>query len=256
MASYKAEGVVLRTYDLGEADKILVLYTKTEGKLSCVAKGARKPKGRFAPAAQVFGHNEYLLHRGRSLDVVSQYQSLRSHKHIRDDLDRYAYASLAVEMVNETTQDRDGSPEVYELLLWILDIIDCGRNIETAIVVFQMRLMEILGYRPELSRCALCGEHISCGHGFSSAAGGVVCEACAPDAAGTATAGFGLTRTLSSGALASLRLLQQPGDRWQVLRLSGEVGDTVASVIEDYIYYRIEKRLKSLEFLKSLRQGK
>ena len=248
MPPYKTQGIVLRTYDLGEADKILVLFTRNEGKISAIAKGAKKPRSRSLGGAQMFGHNQYLLYRGRNLDIVTQYEVVSAHVHLRDDLERLAYASYAVELLIETTHERDPSPEIFDLMVWILGNIDSGRNNEAAIAVYELRLMEHLGYRPELSRCASCGEEVTGRCWFDAGAGGIVCSACSP--------GMSQARPLSLGAAASLRALQDPASRWQALKLSGEVGAEVASALEEYIIYRTEKRLVSLEFLKSLKQSK
>jgi len=247
--SYRALAVVLRTYNLGEADKILVLFSRAEGKFSAVAKGARKPSSRSVGAAQVFCHYDYLLHRGKSLDIVSQYETLHSFKHIREDLDRLAYASYVAELILETSHERDPNAEVFDLLLWALDNIDSDRNPETALHVFELRLMDYLGYRPELDNCAVCGEEVRSNCYFSAEAGGIVCGRCA--ATGV------LMTPLSEGAISTLRTLQSAqGQLWRSLRLQGSVGSEVCRALEEYVMYRIEKRLPSLQFLKTLKADK
>ncbi len=249
LASYKVEAVVLKTYDLGEADKILVLFAREAGKVSAVAKGSRKAKSKSAGGAQAFGHNVYLLHRGRNLDIVGQYEIVRQYRQIRGDLDRLAYASYAADLVFQTSHERDPAPDVFDLLVWILNTIEEGRNSEVAFHVFELRLMETLGYRPQLDACVVCGREVPEDARFSSEAGGILCDRCRLGAAGA--------REISEGALRSLRLLQEPGDtRWQSLRLAGEVLREVRAVLDDYIVYRLEKRPASLEFLRSLKQGK
>ncbi|MDP2858389.1 MAG: DNA repair protein RecO [Bacillota bacterium] len=249
MASYKVEAVVLKTYDLGEADKILVLFTRESGRVSAVAKGSRKPKSKSAGGAQAFGHNVYLLHKGRNLDIVAQYEIVRQYRQIRGDLDRLAYASYAADLVFHTSHERDPAPEVFDLLVWILDTIEGGRNPEVAAHVFELRLMESLGYRPQLGRCVICGREVSGPARFSSEAGGMLCANCRQGAAGA--------RQVSEGTLRSLRLLQDSDDAgWQSLGLAGEVLREVRAVLDDYITYRLEKRPASLEFLRSLNESK
>jgi len=249
LPSYKVEAVVLKTYDLGEADKILVLFTREAGRVSAVAKGSRKPRSKSAGGAQAFGHNVYLLHRGRNLDIVAQYEIVRQYRQIRSDLDRLAYGSYSADLVFQTSHERDPAPEVFDLLVWILDTIEEGRNLEVAVHVFELRLMETLGYRPQLDACVVCGREAPGRARFCSEAGGILCDNCRQSAAGT--------REVSEGTLRSLRLLQEPGDaRWQFLRLAGEVAQEVRAVLDDYIVYRLEKRPASLEFLRSLIESK
>lgn len=249
LAPYRTEAVVLRTYDLGETDKILVLFTRAEGKASAVAKGARKPKGRFVAGSQSFTYCDYLLYRGKNLDMVTQYEIINSHRHIREDLEKLAYASYASELVLEMTHDRDPAPGVLDLLLWALGNIEAGRNLGALRHVFELRLMDTMGYRPQLTSCAMCGKAISGSGKFSPAMGGLLCSSCVP---GTTII------PVSEGTLASLRLLQDGSEsaRWDVLRLQGDVGLETSRVMDEFIQYRVEKRLKSLEFIKSLPQVK
>jgi DNA repair protein RecO (recombination protein O) len=176
----KAEAIVLRSIRYGEADRILHLYTVTHGRLSAIAKGARRSRSRFGARLEPFMHIRALLHEGRSdlltvtgADTVAVHPVLREHA---ATLDAAARACDAVGRLFETT---DPHPEVFRLLANELALLnDDPAQARTANgLAFRLKLLLAAGIVPQLAACALCGEadHLS---GFSGAAGGVVCNSC------------------------------------------------------------------------------
>jgi DNA repair protein RecO (recombination protein O) len=176
----KVQAIVLRSIRYGEADRILHLYTVTHGRLSAIAKGARRSRSRFGARLEPFMHVRALLHEGRSdlltvtgVDTVVVHPVLREHA---ATLDAAARACDAVGRLFETT---DPHPEVFRLLANELALLnDDPAQARTANgLAFRLKLLLAAGIVPQLAACALCGEadHLS---GFSGAAGGVVCNSC------------------------------------------------------------------------------
>jgi DNA repair protein RecO (recombination protein O) len=176
----KVQAIVLRSIRYGEADRILHLYTVTHGRLSAIAKGARRSRSRFGARLEPFMYVRALLHEGRSdlltvtgVDTVAVHRVLREHA---ATLDAAARACDAVGRLFETT---DPHPEVFRLLANELALLnDDPAQARTANgLAFRLKLLLAAGIVPQLAACALCGEadHLS---GFSGAAGGVVCNSC------------------------------------------------------------------------------
>jgi DNA repair protein RecO (recombination protein O) len=176
----KTEAIVLRSIRYGEADRILHLYTPSHGRLSAIAKGARRARSRFGARLEPFFHVRALLHEGRSelltvtgVDTVSAYAGLRDHA---ATLDAAARACDAVARLFETS---DPHPEVFRLLANELALLDAGVDHARAAIglSFRLKLLLAAGIVPQLAACVVCGEteHL---RGFSGAAGGVVCGSC------------------------------------------------------------------------------
>jgi DNA repair protein RecO (recombination protein O) len=176
----KTEAIVLRSIRYGEADRILHLYTLTHGRLSAIAKGARRTRSRFGARLEPFMHVRAVLHEGRSdlltvtgVDTVVVHAGLREHA---ATLDAAARACDAVTRLFETT---DPHPEVFRLLANELTLLnsDPAQARTGNGLAFRLKLLLAAGIVPQLAACAVCGEaeHLS---GFSGAAGGVVCSSC------------------------------------------------------------------------------
>jgi DNA repair protein RecO (recombination protein O) len=176
----KTEAIVLRSIRYGEADRILHLYTLTHGRLSAIAKGARRARSRFGARLEPFMHVRAVLHEGRSdlltvtgVDTVVVHAGLREHA---ATLDAAARACDAVTRLFETT---DPHPEVFRLLANELTLLnsDPAQARTGNGLAFRLKLLLAAGIVPQLAACAVCGEaeHLS---GFSGAAGGVVCSSC------------------------------------------------------------------------------
>lgn len=176
----RTEGVVLRSLRYGEADRILHLYTPGRGRVSAIAKGARRARSRFGARLEPFVHVRAVLHEGRgelltvtAVDTVAMYPRLRERA---ASLDAAARACDAVSRLFETP---DPHPEVFRLLVNELALLDSDAAHARAGngLAFRLKLLLAAGIVPQLAACAVCGEaeHL---RGFSGAAGGVVCSAC------------------------------------------------------------------------------
>lgn len=179
-APLKSEAIVLRSIRYGEADRILHLYTPRHGRISAIAKGARRARSRFGARLEPYFHVRMVLHEGRgdlytvtSVDTVAPHAALRDHA---TTLDSAARACDAVARLFETPSPH---PEVFALLANQLALLcaDPARALPETGLAFRLKLLLAAGILPHLGACAGCGEseHLQC---FSAAAGGVVCGSC------------------------------------------------------------------------------
>ncbi|HHY95422.1 MAG TPA: DNA repair protein RecO [Firmicutes bacterium] len=187
MALYRVEGIVVRNRDNGEADRLITVFTREEGKLAAIAKGCRRPGSRLAAAVQPFACSRLQLWRGKHLDVVTQGQLRESFPHLRANLPALASASLAAELVDAFTQERDPAPALYALLRGTLATLDevavtsPGQPAEAVVYAFTLGLLALAGYAPSLDRCVYCGQKADPSVViFDAEAGGMVCGRCGP----------------------------------------------------------------------------
>jgi DNA repair protein RecO (recombination protein O) len=178
--SLRTEALVLRSIRYGEADRILHLYTPDHGRLSAIAKGARRTRSRFGARLEPFFHLRVLLYEGRSdLRTVTSAETLDAHGPLREHAATLDAAARGCDAVARLFETGDPSPPVFHLLANELRLLDADPRYGGAAhqLAFRLKLLVAGGFTPQLSACASCGEteHLS---GFSGAAGGVVCSAC------------------------------------------------------------------------------
>jgi len=176
MPVYRAEAIVIRRGNLGEADRIVTLYTREYGKLAAAAKGARKPGSRFAGRLELFTQLRMLLGVGRTLDVVSQVEVIEPFAAIRGDLGRMGAASLIVEVADRATPEREPYPAFYRVLREALGLTARG-DAQLAAIWFVAQVLALSGYAPVVDRCAVCGRPLKGAAAFSVALGGALCAA-------------------------------------------------------------------------------
>ena len=184
MNLYKTEAIILKDYDLGEQDKIVVLYSRQYGKARAIAKGARRIKSRFACLIQPPSYNSLLVYKNRkgSLDIirecVAKYQFLK----IKKDLVRFAYVCYLIELVEKLTEQGESQSSLFGMLLRSLFLLESIPKCSLSLLVesFQLKLLDILGFRPHLKGCINCGKKVSSisYFYFSSTLGGVLCQNC------------------------------------------------------------------------------
>lgn len=173
----KWEGIVLRTNDYGETNKIVTMLTREKGKRAAVARGAKKTNSRLSGVTQPFTHGYFLVQGVRGLGTMQQGEALDSMRHIREDLLKTAYAAYIVELTDRTTEEGEAGGPLFELVRKSLAYINEG--IDPAIVtnIFEMKMLTQVGLRPELSSCAVCGETEG-QFGFSIRENGLICHRC------------------------------------------------------------------------------
>jgi DNA repair protein RecO (recombination protein O) len=233
----KTEAIVLRSIRYGEADRILHLYTPGYGRLSAIAKGARRSRSRFGARLEPFFHIRAMLHEGRSdlltvtgVDTVTVHGGLREHA---ETLDAAARACDAVSRLFETT---DPHPEVFRLLANELALLhaDVAHGRPGNGLAFRLKLLLAAGIVPQLAACALCGEthHL---RGFSGAAGGVVCTACEAGAFSLSEEAYRFLVTALGSPLA-----QAPDGSDLVLR---QVERAIGDIAEHHAHVRLRPLL-------------
>jgi DNA repair protein RecO (recombination protein O) len=233
---YKDEGVVLRTIKLGEADRILTLYTAHGGKIRAVAKGVRKTKSRFGGRLEPFSRLDLMLYRGRNLDTITAAHLLDSHKEARSDLRRLSAAAALCELVDKITPDDESSRTVYDLLVGGLDAASRGAC-DTVVPAFAIKLLSISGFHPQLNICAGCGAGGDLG-AFSAALGGVLCRDCWSQDEGA-------WRLSPRGLVLLAELLASEFGRPAEPAVVQEATDS----LRRYAEYHLERPLKSLSLL-------
>ncbi|MBO8142072.1 MAG: DNA repair protein RecO [Firmicutes bacterium] len=244
MAVYKAEGIVLRARNLGEADKILTLFTPARGKVEAVARGARRARSRLMGATQLFTHGRYLLFEGKELDSLSQGEIIHSFRPLREDLERMAHASYAVELVDRSTEPGDRHDRLFLLLSAVLGLLATGSDLALVSRYFELRLLEELGYRPHLSSCIRCGAADIAA--FSIELGGLVCPRCRVNDPGAVDVG--------EESVSVMRYLQRAEpERLAVVRPSNAALQTMEDILPKFCAARIGRPMQSLEFLMSIR---
>ncbi len=177
--SYKARGVVLRARNLGEADRILTLFTFEHGKVEAVAKGIRRGKSRVGGRLEFGNEVALTLHRGRSLDVITGAEILHEHWRSLVQPERFGTATLAAEMIDAFCEPDLAMPDVYELLVGMLNAVASSPEPERLLARFSLRLLDALGLAPPMELCVLCGGSLGdAGAWLDAEAGGLIDESC------------------------------------------------------------------------------
>ena len=248
MPTYQADAVVLRRLEYGEADRILTLLTREYGKLGAIAKGARRGKARAGSSLDLFSHSQMMLAKGHNLDVVTQVQRAGDSRHISGDLARTAYASLVTEVVDKVLEERHPVDEIFELVVDTLARLnETERSARADTAWFLMRMLDLLGYQPQLFNCAGCGQALPEARAwFSPLLGGVLCHVCGSQNQS------GLP--LSVNGLKVLRVMGA-ADRelYDRLRLEAPLLNEVEQALEEQLEYHLDRRLKSVEFIRAMR---
>lgn len=237
MAIRSDQGIVLRSYPFGEADRVVVLLSPNRGKLRTVAKGVRKTKSRFGGRLEPFTHVDLIVYEGRHLDTITQATVIEPFAHLRLDLERVLAAGTMVEAVDVVAQEGENSNRLFLLLLRGLKALEQGATGRDLISSFLLKLAGVVGVEPALSRCASCGRSEQLDR-FSFSAGGALCPSCRGD--GSVKLRSGLTEYLATLARADFAYLP-PTDPAMATDAMG--------VARRFVEYHLDRRLVSLGVL-------
>ncbi|WP_456278249.1 DNA repair protein RecO [Bacillus sp. AK128] len=173
----KVEGIVVRTNDYGETNKIVTIFTRELGKIGVMARGAKKPSSRLSSISQLFTYGYFLVQSGKGLGTLQQGESISSMKYIKSDIIATAYASYVVELTDKGVEERQGNPYLFELLHQTLNYMNEGLDLEILKMIFELKMLQVIGLYPHLSSCVSCGQTEST-FSFSIQEGGFLCQNC------------------------------------------------------------------------------
>lgn len=211
--TYKTEAVVLRSFRLGEADRVLHVYTADRGRVGAVAKGVRRTKSRFGARLEPLSHVELMLHQGSGeLQTVTGVSLVASHHETREDPYRLAVGLIGAEAMLRLFTEQEANERAFTALTRFLDRLDAlpagtrGRPAQDSLALsFQLKLLWLSGYMPHLDSCVECGVEEGL-VGYLPSAGGAVCRACGPGTLALSPEGLHGIRTLLRSPLADARV--------------------------------------------------
>lgn len=249
MAIIKTQGIVLKYTNLGEADKLLTILTRSKGKIKAVAKGSRKPKSGLLASSEVFTFSEFVLYKGMNLYQVSQAEIRETFYNLRNDLLKLSYAVFFAELADTVSEEELASERLFLLLAKALYYLAEG-EIPTGIVslAYQLKLMDISGYRPNLNRCVHCGQTEVGHYMFDIELGGLLCSDCEKIGKTVQRIGPGTVEIIKI-------LLNTEISRLNTLKIDHTIFNEIERLTKRFVETHLEKRFKSLEFLDEIKNN-
>jgi DNA repair protein RecO (recombination protein O) len=246
--SQRVEAIVLRHTNWGEADRLLWLFTREIGKIQVVAKGVRKPRSRKAGHLEPFTRVELLLARGRDLPIITQAEAKDVYLTLREDLVRVGYAAYVIELLDRFTYEEGENNSLYRLLSETLSRLNSEDQPAFGVRYYEVRLLDLVGFRPQLFHCVNCGEEILAqDQYFSFEKGGVFCPRCGKNEPSA--------RPVSMPALKILRHFQRSRySEAQRARLSSAVDLELEELMGYYLTFLLERGLNTPSFLRQVRK--
>ena len=159
MANIKINGIVIAENNMGDYDKMLTVLTPNFGKISCVAKGARRPQSALLAGTQLFCFGEYMMYKGTNTYHINSCETIEIFYNIRTDLDKLKYAIHINKIILDVTEENENCYRILQLYLNTLYMIsETDKDLELILSIFKMRLLVILGFTPRVMQCTKCKE--------------------------------------------------------------------------------------------------
>jgi DNA repair protein RecO (recombination protein O) len=258
MPSYKSKAIILKSYKLGESDKILKMYSLEGGMISAVAKGARRIRSRFGGRLELFNLLELELTRGRNLDIINQAEIIKSFKNISSDFYKFVFSEIISNIVLKTqASESESSPAIFKLIYVCLNEINDAEIEDVALLkktmcFFGIKFLRLLGYTPLLESCSKCNRPLKNLYSFnrdkiyfSVKYGGVLCETCASSLADSEALSTSDYRFLYD-------LFNMKIEDFRDMEVNPFTLKRIYKLIEDYIIYHTGCNLDSFKYLKKI----
>jgi DNA repair protein RecO (recombination protein O) len=246
--NYQTEAVIIKKTKLGEADRILTLYTPGLGKIQAVAKGVRRPKSKMSGHLELLTHSQVTLARGRNLDIITGSQTINGFLPLKTDLWLISYGLYVIELVNQFTAEHVEDESLFRLLLETLQSLCQANNRELLLRYFEIQLLEASGYRPQLQECITCHQSLEpITNSFCASIGGTLCPVCSMNQP--------FARPISVNALKVLRFIQ--GNDYNAvgrLKIDVPLSRELENITRSYLKYLLEREVKSANWLDELKE--
>ena len=240
----KTEGIVLKSFDFRETSRIATFLTKDFGKVKGVLKGIRKDPRKFGSSLERFSVNTIVYYQYRNTDIhlVSQCDMKEFYHGFRSDLKRMTAASYACELMDALVVAEDENLEIYELMQNFLSSLQTTQDINKLVHIFQIKVLQLCGFRPHLDSFVRCSKKISGQSRFSMPLGGLVCHTCKVPADNLVA--------ITTGTVASIIHIEE--SPWpQVLRLglSDRIKKELKYVLNHFLVFHLDRHLRSTRYL-------
>lgn len=245
LRTYRVSALVLRLRNLGEADRVLTLLTQEKGKLTAVAKGARRPRSKLA-SLQAFSLATLQLAVGKNLDTITQAIVRLPFLTLRTEVARFAYANYFAELAEAFSETRERSPQFFDLVVSAFSFLDRGAEPEPLARAYELRLLDLSGYAPQLDHCVQCGKPAEPRRlAYSPALGGVICARCQADAQGILS-----VSEETRAYLLALRGLHGLADLPKIKAALSPRGQKESqAILRTHIEYHLDRTIRSLAMI-------
>ncbi|MBF0532680.1 MAG: DNA repair protein RecO [Candidatus Omnitrophica bacterium] len=240
----QTEGIILKTYDLRETSKLAVFYTPRHGKVKGVLKGIRKDPRKFGSHADRFSINDIVYYQYSRSDIhlISQCDLKQFFFPIRQDYRKTLAAHYFLELIDAVMPSEHAQAGIYRLTLDALNALEQTKDIDRLVHVFQIKILNLSGFRPHIDACVRCNRRIDGRSRFSLALGGMVCGRCpAPDTAYI---------LISPGAVSSILYIERAA--WEEalrLGLTISIRRELKYILNNFLVYHLERKIKSARYL-------
>ena len=241
----KTQGVVVGEVTTGEADKIITIFTQKHGIIKAAVKGACRPKSSMIASSQFLVFSDFILYKGKDMYRLSSCEVIEPFYNIRNDIIKLTYASYAAELVKEVVHENMQSYRILQLFLNTLHAIsNSDKSLEMIIRTYELRLMSLCGYRPQVDICASCKKSTECKY-FSFADNGLICGKCGENQQGTVS--------VSESTVSTMRyIIKSDIKKLFSFSVSEMVLKELKLINEVFIKEKLEKEFKSLKMLEKI----
>ncbi|HDP69960.1 MAG TPA: DNA repair protein RecO, partial [Actinobacteria bacterium] len=229
---------------------------ESHGKVSAVAKGVRRTKSKFGGRLEPFTHVDLLLYKGKSLDTITQAESVVSFSEIREDLNKIAYGLSMLDLVDKISVDCEKDKRVFDFLLSSLKALsEINNNIDLFLVAFDLKLLLLSGFMPVLGRCVVCDKTTNLFRKtfFSCERGGVICESCGNHNCLKSGIEIAPIPIASQSADFLSKLLKANVDDFDKIKILGNLRREVVVIVRKYVDFHVHARLRSRECIDGLK---
>jgi DNA repair protein RecO (recombination protein O) len=258
MASYKAKSIVLKSYRLGETDKIVRLFSMEHGIISAVAKGACNFKSRFSGRLELFNIIDCEISAGRNLDVINQAEIIEVFGNISSDFFKFNISQIICEITLKSQSEKSPSVNIFKLLYFTLrEINKCKPSddgcLKKILAFFIAKFLKIMGYVPLLDSCSICGGNLISegtvpkGKGlmFSIKYGGSICTGCSHDI-------DRLFFVENENIKIMILLFSEKIENIIGLAIPGKTINTLLNILENYMIFHMDIKIDSFDYLKKI----